>query len=119
MITVRITGLNKLQGFLGKFPKSLDREIARAIRRSAFILEAKTKPLVPVDTGLLRRQTRPWEITPTFALIESRTDYAIFVHEGTRGRKGRPYLLQGAKKSERAIEIEFENAIKRAINKSK
>ena len=44
MITVRITGLNKLQGFLGKFPKSLDREIARAIRRSAFILEAKTKP---------------------------------------------------------------------------
>jgi hypothetical protein len=48
---------------------------------------------VPVDTGYLR-STRTISPDPTRAAVQIayRARYAIYVHDGVRGRPGRPYL---------------------------
>ena len=56
----------------------------------------ESKRIVPVDTGRLRSSghVKPPRTTKTAASVELAyaTDYAVYVHEGTRRMKGRKYL---------------------------
>ena len=54
----------------------------RAVKKVAFAMEAETKPLVPVDTGHLRRSTKVKNVKPMSAEFGSYTDYAWAQHEG-------------------------------------
>ena len=56
------------------------------------------RQLSPVDTGLMRsriNQTYPSTPSTLKALVETGTHYSIYVHEGTRYMRGRPFLERG------------------------
>ncbi|MCK5492974.1 MAG: HK97 gp10 family phage protein, partial [Candidatus Omnitrophica bacterium] len=53
-IKIQIKGLAKLRKKFSVMPKHLNKELNNAVRKSVFLVEAMTKPEVPVDTGLLR-----------------------------------------------------------------
>ncbi len=74
------------------------------IGRVTNTVEAASKRVTPVDTGTLRRSITNRTLTPYKGLVGTNNNYARYVHEGTRGRAGRPFLRQGLELSASAID---------------
>ena len=73
--------------------------VSDAINRIAANVERFGKQLSPVDTGRLRTSIHFSHSYPRTlqAIVDTGTDYAVFVHEGTRYMRGRPFMEEGAK----------------------
>ena len=71
-------------------------------------IERFAKQLSPVDTGRLRASIH---VTPASmnlqAIIATGTNYAVFVHEGTKYMRGRPFMGTGATMESKYIEGEI------------
>jgi HK97 gp10 family phage protein len=66
------------------------------IQKLAFRIERNAKQLTPVDTGRLRASILTQPMFGGFgAKVSTNTDYAIFVHEGTRYMRARPFMSEG------------------------
>lgn len=109
-ISVKIQGLKELQGALEKYPSIAGRNIQDAIQASLAEIQRASVPLTPVDTGRLRRsyRTRTGLLKGT---IFPNTEYAIYVHEGTKYMRSRPFLEKGVKKAKPKIENHFADAL--------
>lgn len=70
----------------------------RDMLRRTLRVDAMAKQLCPVDTGRLRSSIR-WQLDGAgtdqlTATISANTNYARFVHDGTRYMAPRPFLVQ-------------------------
>lgn len=83
------------RGVLANVFSRLDGPIGRDIARRALRVESRAKVLAPVDTGRLRSSIR-WDMqrrpAGIVATVGTDVEYALPVHEGARGRAGRPFL---------------------------
>jgi hypothetical protein len=69
--------------------------VARDGLRRGLRVETAAKRFCPVDTGRLRADISVWQTVSRDGIathIGNRVEYAIFVHEGTRYIRARPYL---------------------------
>lgn len=58
-------------------------------------IEDEARRLCPVDTGLLKSTIKAkWQPTLLKYTVTADTPYAVFVHNGTRYMKARPFLAQ-------------------------
>lgn len=112
MITIKLKNFDKIQETLKKSPRKMGQELAVAIKKSALMIERESKKLTPVDTGRLRSSIVS-DIRPMRATIAPHTDYAIFVHEGTRYMKSRPFMKEGVEKVD--VNKYFEQAIENTL----
>lgn len=92
---------------------NLTRALQLMIDKFAFSVERHAKQEVPVDTGRLRSSIST-DIGNLRAKVAPHTDYAVFVHEGTKHMKGRPFMALGESQAESelfgsrsALEIEI------------
>jgi len=121
MIKIEIKGIDKLNRKFRILPRRLKGGIENAIRKSAFLVEATSKetvsrgPLRAVDTGRMMRSIAPDYVRAFETAIAPHTEYAIYVHEGTRYMRARPFMKVGAEKAEPGIRRFFEEAVKEAI----
>lgn len=73
--------------------QQLGERIGRALEAVGIQAEGDAKALCPVDTGRLRNSiTHTIDAGDKTAIIGTNVEYAQYVHEGTRGRKGNPFL---------------------------
>lgn len=71
--------------------------LRREINRLAFSVERFAKQLTPVDTGGLRSSIHASPVNFMFqSVVSTNTNYALFVHDGTKYMRGRPFLTTGA-----------------------
>ena len=91
-------------------PQQLGKNLGKALKKSAFTVQRKSKIISPVDSGLMRKRITP-EIKPLSAVIIPRVHYAVYVHEGTRFMAARPFMARGAKASERLIQEFFTESV--------
>lgn len=105
MISIRLTGFEKLKRQFQSASTVLDREIKKALADSVAMVETESAKRTPVDTGLLRSSiggARGWKwVRGWVASVGTNVRYAIFVHEG-RGRHntgGRKFMEKGARAS--------------------
>lgn len=76
------------------------------------------KQLAPVRTGLMRSrisQTGFATSSTLRALIQTGTDYSIYVHEGTRYMRARPFLETGARFAVENIAGNISNRLERGF----
>lgn len=105
---MQIKGLDKLEA-ISKHIGAVNtgKIVNQALKQAAYIIEGESKKVTPVDTGFLRSS-----ITTAFgskeAILAPRASYGVFVHEGTKFVRGRPFFEWGAEKGK----PEVENAIK-------
>ena len=84
----------KLQGFL-----------QTKITELAFLVEGEAKQVTPVDTGRLRASIRVLTLSrPLDRIVKTHTNYAVYVHEGTRYMRGRPFMYWGAQTATQGLE---------------
>jgi HK97 gp10 family phage protein len=98
MFDIRLRFEPPLSEIANKF-RNIDIEgfLSRKIRELAFLVERESKIVSPVKTGRMRASIRVMGSGQKFRqIIQPNVDYAIFVHEGTRYMKGRPFMFWGA-----------------------
>lgn len=105
-----MVGLKRIQGVFKSAPSKTIHEFNEAVEKSIYYLERRAKPLTPVRTGRLRASYQTMFGTLTGALFPT-VDYAIYVHEGTRYMRARPFLREAVAVSENQIQKYFEEAI--------
>lgn len=93
---------------LGKAMSSVDITgfLKTEINKFAALTERYGNQLTPVDTGRLRASFHfsPANLTFLTAVVNTNTDYDVFVHEGTRFMRARPFLAQGVKFAQRSYD---------------
>jgi len=121
MISIKIAALAALQSKILTAPRRVGQAISKAIKKSAFVLEAESKkaltsgPTRALDTGTLRSQVTVRQLSDIQATIYPLVDYAIYIHEGTYKMRARPWFNAAAKNSIGKIKTIFDNAIKKAL----
>lgn len=109
-IQVRITNLPQIKAAFGKSPALMTKELNLAIRKSIFTIGRQSRINTPVDTGRLRSSHRE-----TFSSLRGEvgpnTNYALFVHEGTRFMRGRPFLKRAVESSNIEVQMFFTQAV--------
>jgi len=112
MANIVITGLDELIKNFGRANAIVNSNIQEAIRRSVIILQYDLQRggYVPVKTGTMKSSIRP-TITPLRATIQPNVDYAIYVHEGTKFMKGRPFFEWAVERKQDDVQKEFEISI--------
>ena len=112
-IIVRIDATKALD-YLGRMPSKLKDALDSGIRKSAAYIEAESKRVTPVDTNKL-----PSSIHSIFGRLRgevgTNTNYAVFVHEGTRFMRSRPFMSWGIRNAEDDIRDTFKDEINRAL----
>lgn len=111
--------------------------LQKGIRKAAFLVEEKSKKEAPVDTGLLRSRIAT-DIGNLRAVVEPKTDYAGFVHEGTSphfigapvrirnvgwryigmhpGTKANPFMERGISRAKPRIDDIFKGELENQVN---
>ena len=113
---VQIKGLDKLIKGVKKYPANSKVHLNKAIKKSIFQVEAKSKPLTPIDTGRLRGSYRE-QFSNLRGVLWVQADYGVYVHEGTKYMRGRPFLEDGTRRSIPFITRSFNMAVRDSLNK--
>lgn len=114
-VQVRITNLPEIRAAFKMAPQLTAKKMTEAIEKSAFLIERESKVRTPVDTGFLRASHRT-TFAPLQATIEPTADYAIYVHQGTRYMRGRPFLFNAVRYTEGSIERFFVDAVQDVLD---
>lgn len=114
MISISIKGSSELQLYFKTRPQKIMEALSRGLKGAALLIERESKIVTPVDTGRLRGSIFS-TIHQTYATVQPNTDYAIYVHEGTRFMSPRPFMAEGTQNAAKDIEDLFSNEIKKAL----
>lgn len=124
-VTIKIEGLDRLIKKLGVASNDLQREIRLGVRESSFALERAAKKALTtghtraIKTGRLRSDTRVRSVTGFRATVFPTVNYAIFIHEGTRFMRPRPFMRVAAKDVVKDVERIFDRRVKSLLRKIK
>lgn len=114
-INVTIKNLPEIKAAFNKAPRLMSKELNLAIRKTVLMIGSDSRRNTPVDTGRLRASTREF-FQNLRGEIGTHTEYDIFVHEGTRFMKGRPYLKKAVEMNERKTDENFREAVQNVLN---
>lgn len=112
---IEIKNLRQIKDAFGKAPKRMTKALNEAIQKSIFTIERQSKINTPVRTGFLRASHQS-----IFSNLRGETgptaSYSVFVHEGTRFMRPRPFLMEAVKTSDRQVQDFFKQAVQDTLN---
>lgn len=115
-VNITIKNLPQIKRAFGMAPGLMRTALNTAIRQSVLTVERDSKILTPVDTGRLRASHRSI-FRELYGEIGTNVSYDIFVHEGTRRMKGRPYLRNAVAKADPVVQSFFTKAVQSTLDR--
>lgn len=114
-VDIKITNLREIRSAFNKSPMLMTRYLNVAIQKSLFKIRQQSTINTPVDTGRLRgsHYTR---FSNLRGEVGTSANYGIFVHEGTRYMKARPYLRTAVEDHNQTIGEYFEEAVQKVLD---
>jgi HK97 gp10 family phage protein len=127
MIEVSLKNSAKILRAYAKAPIDVSRAIQRGIERSGVFAEGAVKTIItagtgmwkpPIDTGQMRQGIHA-TFAPGKSVVKpsSMTPYAVYVHDGTRRMKARPFFQITKQTKEGKMQKFFEEEISLALDK--
>jgi HK97 gp10 family phage protein len=114
-IQIQIKNIAEIKRAFIKSPILMTRELNKAIKTSVIEISRDSRSNTPVDTGRLRSST--YELfTNLKGELGTNVAYDIFVHEGTRYMRPRPYLRKAVEKNEERVQTNFEKAVQNVLD---
>lgn len=108
-LQIKIKNLAQIRSAFNAAPSLMRANMAKAIAISTFKVGRDSRINTPVDTGRLRASTRE-QVTPIKGIVATHVNYDIFVHEGTRYMRGRPFLRNALESNQPFIQQAFKKA---------
>lgn len=90
-------------------------ELNTAIKKSIIVIQRKSMMNTPVRTGRLRASTSS-SFGDLKGEVGTHTNYDIFVHEGTRFMKARPYLRDAVEENNDTVQEFFTKAVDNVLS---
>lgn len=109
-VNIQIKNLPQIRAAFLKAPRLMARELGLAIKKSTIQVGRQSQINTPVKTGRLRA-SHQYTFTPTQGIVRPTANYAIFVHEGTRFMKGRPFLASAVESEDQIVQGFFKEAV--------
>lgn len=114
-IKVHIKNLPDIKAAFAKAPSLMTKNLNRAITKAVLSIERNSRQNTPVLTGRLRASTYTM-YGNLKGEVGTKTNYDIFVHEGTRYMRSRPYLRLAVQSNEGRIDGFFTEAVDQTLN---
>lgn len=105
----------KLQKYLANATPKVERALQTAITKGTITAQGLARRASPVDTGRLRSSIF-YEIRPLFGSISTDTEYAVYVHDGTRHITGRPFMKEAADQVAGQLDAIIDSEVSAAID---
>lgn len=115
-IRVEIKNLAQIKAAFAQSPRVMARELNIAIQKAVLAIARQSRINTPVDTGRLRASTYE-RFSNLKGEVGTNTNYDIFVHEGTRFMRSRPYLRTAVQSNDTAIQGFFREAVQHTLDK--
>lgn len=115
-VDITITNLAQIKRAFDVAPMEMTKQLDIAIKKTLFRIQASGMPNTPVLTGRLRGS---WysKFGNLRGETGTNTNYDVFVHEGTRFMKARPYLRDAVEANGTETEREFKEAVQNTLDK--
>lgn len=114
-VKISITNLPQIKAAFGKAPKIIGPRLDMAIKKSILTIGRRSRELTPVDTGRLRASTRE-VFRPLHGEVGTNVKYDIFVHEGTRYMRARPFLRDAVHETQPLVSNYFVKDLQSALD---
>lgn len=114
-IDVKITNIDQIRSAFRKAPALMVKELDIAIKKTIMQIAGQSMKNTPVLTGRLRASTYE-NFSPLKGTVGTNTDYDMFVHEGTRYMKARPYLRNAVEEESSETQGFFKDAVENVLN---
>ena len=114
-IQIRITNISEIRSAFSKAPALMMVALSQAVKQTVFSIGRQSRVNTPVDTGRLRGSTYE-RFSGLSGEVGTHTNYDMFVHEGTRFMKGRPYLRLAVESKQAEVDMFFTNAVQGVLN---
>lgn len=115
-INVQIKNLPQIRAAFRLAPMLMATELDKAISKSIYAIQRGSMAATPVDTGRLRASHKS-TFAPLKGVLDVTAYYGIYVHEGTRYMKPRPFLLDSVNSNERQVDDNFTKAVDNVLSK--
>ena len=115
-IAITITNLPQIKAAFNKAPGLMTQELNQAIKKSIFTIQGDSMRKTPVLTGRLRA-SHTSQFENLKGSVYTNTNYDIFIHEGTRYMKGRPYMRQAVESDAHQVQDFFTKAVDNVLSK--
>ena len=86
---IKVEGLERLQNAFQRAPEIVGREVQQALNLATIKVQGEARKEAPVKTGNLRRMI-VFTVEPFRGIVESKAEYGVYVHEGTKSHIIRP-----------------------------
>lgn len=124
-IKIRITNLPQIRAAFARSPYLMARNLREALVKAANEIKARSMADTPVDTGRLQRShyTRfnPYSALGFYAEVgtgapgDAKASYDVYVHQGTRYMRGRPYLFNAVADKQNYVDGLFTDAVNQTL----
>lgn len=114
-IDIKIKNLPQIRAAFRRAPFLMTKYLNIAIAQSIYSLKADSQRNTPVDTGRLRASTYT-QLGNLRGEVGTNVNYDVYVHEGTKYMRGRPYLRMAADQNKDNIERFMTLAVQRTLN---
>jgi len=114
-ISVKIENLAEIRAAFSKAPTLMAKNLDKAIKASTLLIERQSKINTPVRTGFLRSSHKT-SFSPLRGVLEPMANYAVYVHEGTRYMKARPFLKEAVDSENNQVQDQFKNAVQDTLD---
>lgn len=114
-VQIKIKNIAQIKAAFNRAPLLMSKELNIAIRKTVIGVQRRSLQNTPVDTGRLRASTYT-QFMPLKGMVGTDTDYDIFVHEGTRFMKARPFLREAVEESDNDIDDNFTKAVDNVLS---
>lgn len=114
----KIQNADNIARVMAKSPSVMSKHLDRAMNKAVLTIHRESAKRTPVDTGRLRASHNT-EVKKRNNMIEGRiftqTNYDIFVHEGTKFMRARPFMKQAIDENEKTLNQFFTDSVDNAI----
>lgn len=114
-VQVRVKNLPEIRAAFEKSPRIMTKNLNQAIRKVTLSIGRDSRINTPVDTGRLRASHYE-NFTNLKGVVGTDTEYDLFVHQGTRFMKARPFLKQAVDSNESYTDRQFKDAVQDTLN---
>lgn len=114
-INVTIKNLPQIRAAFSQSPIKMASELNTAIKKSIFTIKRQSKINTPVLTGRLRASHES-RFSNLKGELEPTANYAIWVHDGTRRMRARPFLLNAVQTVDEQVNDFFTKAVQNTLD---
>lgn len=114
-IGIQIKNLPQIKRAFAMAPRLMAKNLNVSIRQAILMIGRDSRRNTPVDTGRLRASHYE-RFGNLRGETGTNTNYDIFVHEGTRFMRARPFLRQAVQSNQAGVDNLFNQAVQNTLD---